>query len=811
MQAGTLQTEFAIQGMTCSACSTRLEKMLSRAAGVQEALVNFATEKAAVKFDAKLTSIAALVDVVDRTGFSVGTDQVAIHVRDLKSTADAQCLVAALELINGVVGTSADVAARQVDVIVVAGSLQLQQILAVITAAGFAADAPRTELADAETLQRVHDDQRLNAELRTLKISVALTVPLVLQMLLQFAGYEDSHVGPELEVLLATPVQFLIGARFYNAAWNAIRGGSANMDVLVVMGTTAAYVYSWYLIYRLGPAAEGELYFEASAVIITLVLLGKYLEAKARRRTTDAIRQLMDLRPETARVKQTDGLVAEVPVTEVRSGTIVIVKPGERIPVDGEILTGRSELDESLITGESLPVLRQRGDAVTGGAINISGLLEVRATHVGQDSMLARIIRMVADAQAGKAAIQRLVDRVSAVFVPAVIGIALISFTVIFYKGGNFESALISAVAVLVIACPCALGLATPTAIMTGTGAAARAGILIRDIDTLERAATLNTVAFDKTGTLTQGKPQVIDIYCPAQAEHDLLQKVVSVQQGSEHPLAHAFLTLATERNIELLPVTEFRSMVGQGVRGVVGKQAVVIGNQALLAEESIAQESLQAQAREWEDQARTVVWAAVDGAVAGLFAIVDPLRDESCAAVAGLKAAGIRTLLVSGDSERAVASIGRQAGIEDTRGKVQPDAKAALIQSLIAEGNSVAMVGDGINDAPALAAADVGIAMGSGTDIAMETAGITLMRPDPRLVQAAVGISRAMLRKIRQNLFWAFAYNVVGIPLAAAGYLSPTLAAAAMAMSSVSVVSNSLLLRRWQPDFASKTSPGTE
>jgi Cu+-exporting ATPase len=807
MQSDAAQMEFSIQGMTCSVCSTRLEKMLRRAVGVQQALVNFATEKAAVRFDAATTSIATLVDVVERTGFSVGTDQVAIQVEGLHSDADARCISAALGQVHGVVASSIEMGAGQINVTVVAGSTQVRDLVVAVSAAGFTADMPSAELADAETLQRMHDDARLDADRRTLKISIALTVPLVLQMILQFAGYDDSHVGPELEVLLATPVQFLIGARFYKAAWNALRGGSANMDVLVVMGTTAAYLYSWYLIYSLGPEAEGELYFEASAVIITLVLLGKYLEAKARRRTTEAIRQLMDLRPETARVKQANGLVVEVPVAEVGRGDSVIIRPGERIPVDGEVLSGSSELDESLITGESLPVLRQAGDAVTGGAINISGLLEVRATRVGQDSMLAKIIRMVADAQVGKAAIQRLVDRVSAVFVPVVIGIAAVTFVYIFSAGGNFEAALVASVAVLVIACPCALGLATPTAIMTGTGAAARAGILIRDVDTLERAATLDTVAFDKTGTLTLGKPVVVDVHCPAQDENSVLQYVVSVQQGSEHPLAHAFLSLAMQRDLEPLPVEEFRSVVGQGVRGLVAGHTIVIGSQAFIAAEIELPPQLTERAWAWEEQARTVVWVAVDGVAVALFAMLDPLRVQSRAAVESLHAAGIQTLLLSGDSDRAAASIGRAAGVEDARGKLRPDEKAALVQALMADGCCVAMVGDGINDAPALAAADVGIAMGSGTDIAMETAGITLMRPDPRLVKAAVDVSRAMLRKIRQNLFWAFVYNVVGIPLAAAGYLSPTLAAAAMAMSSVSVVSNSLLLRRWQPDFTGQDS----
>ena len=805
MQAGTLQTEFAIQGMTCSACSTRLEKMLSRAAGVQEALVNFATEKAAVKFDAKLTSIAALVDVVDRTGFSVGTDQVAIHVRDLKSTADAQCLSAALKLINGVVGTSADVAARQINVTVVAGSLQLQQILAVVTAAGFAADVPRTELADAETLQRLHDDQRLNAELRTLKISIALTVPLVLQMLLQFAGYEDSHVGPELEVLLATPVQFLIGARCYNAAWNAIRGGSANMDVLVVMGTTAAYVYSWYLIYRLGPAAEGELYFEASAVIITLVLLGKYLEAKARRRTTDAIRQLMDLRPETARVKQTDGLVAEVPVTEVRSGTIVIVKPGERIPVDGEILTGRSELDESLITGESLPVLRQSGDAVTGGAINISGLLEVRATHVGQDSMLARIIRMVADAQAGKAAIQRLVDRVSAVFVPAVIGIAIISFTVIFYTGGNFESALISAVAVLVIACPCALGLATPMSIMVGTGKGAMLGVLIKNAEALEIMEKVDTLVVDKTGTLTEGKPRLVSVTAVGEFdETTVLQLAASLERASEHPLAEAIVRGAEEKGISLVSTDHFDSVTGQGVTGSIVGRTVALGNLKLMRALAVDAQLLSTGADAARAEGQTVMLVAIDGKAAGLISVADPVKQSTAEAIRDLHAEGVKIVMLTGDNLTTAQAVAGKLDIDRVEADVSPDQKADIVKKLQAEGRIVAMAGDGINDAPALAQAHVGIAMGTGTDVAIESAGVTLVKGDLRGIVRARRLSRATMRNIRQNLFFAFIYNSLGVPVAAGVLypvfgllLSPMIAAAAMSFSSVSVITNALRLRK--------------
>jgi len=810
MTAETAQLEFAIQGMTCTACSTRLEKTLSRTAGVQQAVVNFATEKAAVQFDGAATSGAQLAEVVKRTGFDVGTDQVEITINSSGGNAELEQAASALTAVMGVLDVEVDLGAQQLLVQVLAGSVQKRQLLAALHAAGYSAELPALELADADTLKRAEDDRLQSQELHTLQISIALTIPLVVVMIFQVAGFEDLHFGPEFEVLLATPVQFWIGARFYKAAWNALRGGSANMDVLVVLGTTAAYLYSWYLIYLLGPDAEGQLYFEASAVIITLVLLGKYLEFKARRRTTDAIRQLMDLRPETATLRRPNGVEVQVPVAEVQSGDCVVVRPGERVPVDGEIVSGKSELDESLLTGESLPVLRVAGEAVTGGAINLSGLLEVRATRVGQDSTLAKIIRLVANAQAGKAAVQRLVDRISAIFVPIVIGIALLTFIATFYYATEFEAALLAAVAVLVIACPCALGLATPTAIITGTGAAARSGILVRDIDALELAANITTVAFDKTGTLTKGKAKIVASQFCAVQEDVLIALCASVQQGSEHPLARAYIDLAEARDIATSAVSDFYNTVGSGVAGIVNGRKVMIGSQAFVAAECTLPAAAIQQATEWEANARTVVWVAVDGATAGLFAVMDPLRDETCQAVQLLKDSGIEPVMLSGDADLTVAKLGAQAGIALTYGRVQPDGKAAIIQSMIDADQTVAMVGDGINDAPALAAAQVGIAMGSGTDIAMETAGITLMRSDPRLVMGAIEISRATIRKIRQNLFWAFIYNLVGIPLAAAGLLSPTLAAAAMALSSVSVVSNSLFLRHWQPSYQAHSTRNT-
>jgi Cu+-exporting ATPase len=514
------------------------------------------------------------------------------------------------------------------------------------------------------------------------------------------------------------------------------------------------------------------------------------------------------LRPQTALLRRPDGTEVEVAIAEVRAGDVVRIKPGERVPVDGEVLSGQSELDESLITGESLPVNKSVGDTVTGGAINGTGLLDVTATKIGEDSTLAKIIRLVENAQAGKAPVQRLVDRISEIFVPAVVAIAAVTFATWFYTTGTFESALVAAISVLVIACPCALGLATPTAIMTGTGAAARSGILIKDVESLERAYRLNAIIFDKTGTLTEGKPAIVNTHALRGDEEALLRLAAAVQQGSEHPLANAMLDRAAELNLNLPTVSDFQSYTGLGVIGLVDGREIIIGNEQLLADRDIDPASELSRAREWEAQAKTVVWVADSDGILGVIAIADTLRSEAKEAVSSLRKLGIKTLMLSGDAELVAEEIGRQATVDQARGSVKPDEKAQVVEELSDQGYAVGMIGDGINDAPALAAADVGIAMGTGTDIAMETAGITLMRSDPRLVGAAIAASRATFRKIKQNLFWAFIFNVVGIPLAAMGFLTPTIAGAAMAMSSVTVVSNSLLLRGWRPSFEKTSKP---
>lgn len=793
--------DLPVRGMTCSACATRLEGALRQAPGVQRASVNFALERADVTFDPARTSAAAVAEAIVRAGFEVPRESFAFPVGGMTCSACSTRVEKALRAVPGVTEANVNLALERADIKAIPGTVTLQTLAEAVSRAGYEAriGSASASRARADEEHKLREQAELQRELLMLLLAIGLTTPLVAQMVAMVAGV-SFHLMPHMEVLLATPVQFLCGWRFYRGAYKALRAASGNMDVLVALGTSAAYAYSWYLIYDLGAGAHGRLYFESSAVVITLVMLGKYLEARAKRGTTAAIRQLMELRPQTARVRRADGSEAEVPVGEVARGDVVIVRPGERVPVDGQVLAGRSELDESLITGESLPVEKTVGATVTGGAINGTGLLEVRATAVGEDSTLSRIIRMVESAQAGKAPVQRLVDQISAVFVPGVMIIALVTFSSWLFAGGHFEQALIAAVSVLVIACPCALGLATPTAIMTGTGAAARAGILIKDVESLERAHKVDTVVFDKTGTLTEGRPRVVAIHAVRGDEAQLLRLAASVQQGSEHPLARAILDRAAEQKLTLSPVQDFQSYIGRGVVGRVDGREIAIGNARFMTERGVETMIAETRAAEWQSHAQTVIWVAEGTELRGLMGITDPLRAHATEAVRILQDMGIRTLLLSGDAVPVAQEIGRQAGVSEARGEVRPEEKASVIAQLSAQDMVVGMIGDGINDAPALAAADVGIAMGTGTDIAMETAGITLMRPDPRLVAGAIAASRATFRKIRQNLFWAFIYNVIGIPLAALGMLSPAVAGAAMAMSSLSVVANSLLLRRWKP-----------
>ncbi len=707
----------------------------------------------------------------------------------------------ALAGVPGVTKASVNLATEraQVELSADAGT---EALLQAVQAAGYSAqavdDTAQTAAVPAGLPGRDH-------ALLAIMLAALLSLPLVIAMLGELAGF-NWMLPPWMQLALATPVQFVLGARFYRGAWKALKAGAGNMDMLVALGTSAAYGLSVYQMLAMDSHAMPHLYFEASTVVITLVLLGKWLEGRAKRQTVSAIRALQALRPDTARVRRQDA-DEDIPIAAVRIHDLVVVRPGERIAVDGTVVEGSSHVDEALITGESLAVPRQPGDQVIAGSINDDGLLLVRTIAIGSETTLARIIRLVEDAQAHKAPIQQLVDQVSAVFVPVVIAIALATLAGWWLYDGNTAKAIINAVAVLVIACPCALGLATPTAIMAGTGVAARYGILIKDAQALELAHRISTVVFDKTGTLTLGKPVVTELLPLSLDRQALLRLSASLQQGSEHPLAKAVLQLAQSQKIALAAVSDWKALPGRGLRARVEGRPLLLGNTRLMQEYTIDLSPLQAQADSLAAAGNTVSWLAqlheqpeMSSALLGLLAFGDSLKPGAADAIRGLHAQGLRTVLLTGDNAGSAQSVAQALGMEQVLAEILPADKARHIAALRNAGQVVAMVGDGINDAPALAAADVGIAMSTGTDVAMQAAGITLMRGDPALVADAIAISRRTYQKIRQNLFWAFVYNLVGIPLAAAGLLNPVIAGAAMAFSSVSVISNALLLKRWRP-----------
>jgi len=706
----------------------------------------------------------------------------------------AACAARIEKVLNRLPGVTASVnfAAEKAQVRYAPGAADLDRIYTAVRKAGYAAHA-------IDAARRSEDQARhaaaYRAELVRFWISAALTLPFVVQMVAMFIGQAHDILPPWLQLALATPVQFWIGWRFYTGAWNALRGGGANMDVLVALGTTMAYTYSAVVV-ALGLPLH--VYFEASAAIITLVLMGKLLEIRARSRASAAIEELIKLQPRTARVRR-EGAVQEIPVTQMRVGDVFVVRPGESIPVDGVVLEGESSVNESMLTGESLPVAKAAGGRVFAATLNDDGLLECRATGVGADTALAAIIRLVEAAQGSKAPIQRLADRVSGVFVPVVVAIALVTLVGAWWVTGDGATALIHAVAVLVIACPCALGLATPTAIMVGSGAGARAGALIRNAAALEHAGRIDTLIVDKTGTLTSGKPSVTDVVALGDAaETDVLRIAASLEHGSEHPLARAILQHADAAGVEAQPVSAFRAVAGRGVRALVGGREAALGTPRLMAELGV--ELGDARLGNLQQQGRTVTVVALEGRAIGLIAIADRVRPTSRAAVSALHAMDIEVSMLTGDNPSTAAAIAREVGIATYAAEVLPEAKAERVAALKRAGRSVGMVGDGVNDAPALAAADVSFAIGAGSDVAINAADITLMRDDLMSVVDAISLSRATLRKIRQNLFFAFFYNVLGIPLAAFGLLNPVIAGAAMALSSVSVVTNSLLLKRWKP-----------
>ncbi|WP_374662236.1 heavy metal translocating P-type ATPase [Inhella sp.] len=793
--ASLASLKLPIEGMTCASCVLRVERGLKSVAGVSQASVNLATESATV--DASGVSLAALQAAIEKAGYAVATRQHALRIQGMTCASCVARVEKALKAVPGVLGAEVNLAMETAQV-EATRLVDLAQLIAAVEKAGYrasdAAAAPSAGAPAAPAARGLPDWWPIG-------VAALLSLPLVLPMLAMPFGLDWSLNG-WLQLLLATPVQFWLGARFYKAGWKALKARAGNMDLLVALGTSAGYGLSVYQLFaHSGHGMSHQLYFEASAVVITLVLLGKWLEGRAKRQTTEAIRALQALRPETARVRGLHGDV-EMPIAQVQAGDLVVVRPGERIPVDGEIVEGQSEVDESLITGESLPVHKEPGSRVTGGAVNAEGLLLVRTTAVGAESTLSRIVRLVESAQAKKAPIQRLVDRVSEVFVPVVLFIALITLLGWGLVSGDWTQGILNAVAVLVIACPCALGLATPTAIMAGTGVAARHGILIKDAEALEQAHRIDTVAFDKTGTLTEGRPTLMAAEAADGDRDGFLRQAAAVQAGSEHPLARAVLEAAGALTLPSRPIaSELRAVAGRGMAARVDGRELRLGSTRYMQELGVSLDALSARMAALQAEGRTISWLADVSdtpRLIGLLAFGDRIKSTAARAVASLRAAGVATVLVTGDNRGSAAVAGRELGIEQVEAEVLPEDKAGLIARLKAGGRVVAMVGDGINDAPALAAADVGIAMSTGTDVAMHAAGITLMRGDPALVADAIDISRRTYRKIRQNLFWAFAYNVVGIPLAAFGLLNPMLAGAAMAFSSVSVVSNALLLKRW-------------
>ena len=787
-----------IGGMTCASCASRVEKALRKVPGVRSAEVNLALET--VQVDAPGIPPRTLEAAVQAAGYEVPHHTATLAIEGMTCASCVARVEKALLRVPGVLSASVNLATEQASVVRLGGAAEQADLVAAVERAGYHAREPAAGVA-AGNAESKAAGPAFGPGARV-ALAALLSAPLVLPML---AGHRWMLTGG-WQLALALPVQFWLGAPFYRAGWAALRAGAGNMDLLVALGTSAAFGLSlWTLV--TSPLVMPPLYFESAAVVITLVMFGKWLEGRAKRQTTEALRALQALRPPTARVRR-DGAEFTLPVGELRIRDVVVIRPGERLPADGVLVDGHSQLDESLLTGESEPLAKGPGDPVIGGTINGDGLLVARVTAVGTETALARIVRLVESAQARKAPIQRLVDRVSAVFVPAVVVTALVTFAGWWAFAGDLPSAVLHAVAVLVIACPCALGLATPAAIMVGTGAAARRGILIQDAVALELLQAVDVVAFDKTGTLTRGHPTLVALepVPGGPTSTELLGLAAALQAGSEHPLARAVLAAADEQAVPSATTTGSRAVAGCGIEAQVHGRRLVLGSGAWMATLGVDTAVLAARAAVLQSEGRTISWLATpvpSPRLLGLLAFGDAVKPEAAAAIAALATAGIRSVLVSGDNPGSAQAVARRLGITEVHAQVLPGEKAALVERLKAAlppGRHVAMVGDGVNDAPALAAADVGIAMGSGTDVAMATAGVTLVRGDVALVAQAIEVSRRTHRTIRQNLFWAFAYNVVGIPLAAFGLLSPVVAGAAMALSSVSVVGNALRLRWWRP-----------
>lgn len=787
------KTTLKIKGMTCASCASRIEKNLSRLEGVESVNVNFAMERATIKYRPENVGFNDFVKKVQDTGYDVLLDKVELNIKGMTCASCASRVEKALNRLDGVFKANVNFAVEKAMVEYNPEQVSIKEIKDAVKKAGYEAEEKRENSYDREKEER-------EKEIRTLRnlfiASAVLSLPLVMAMIANVLNIEAEVLhNPWLQLALATPVQFIVGYRFYKGAYHALKGGGANMDVLIAMGTTAAYFYSIYNAFIAGDVMN--LYFEAAAVIITLILLGKYLEAVAKGRTSEAIKKLLGLQAKTARVIR-NGKEEDIPIEEVVAGDIIIVRPGEKIPVDGKITDGYSSVDESMLTGESIPVEKKVGDEVIGATINRTGTFKFEATKVGKDTVLSQIIKMVEEAQGSKAPIQELADKISGVFVPIVILIAMGSLIAWWIFARNLNAGIVNAVSVLVIACPCALGLATPTSVMVGTGKGAENGILIKGGEYLQKAHEINALVLDKTGTITKGKPELTDVVAVGEySEKDVLKYAAITEKGSEHPLGEAIVNGAKEKGLELKDPEKFDAIPGHGVKAVVEGKEIIMGNRKLMREENVKTDAVEDIMQRLETEGKIAMLMAVDGNMAGIVAVADTVKENSHKAIKELQDMGIEVYMITGDNERTARAIAKQVGIDRVLAEVLPEHKAEEIQKLAKQGKVTGMVGDGINDAPALAAADVGLAIGTGTDVAIETADITLMSGDLMGIVLAIKLSRATMRNIKQNLFWAFIYNTVGIPFAALGFLSPVIAGAAMAFSSVSVVSNALRLKR--------------